>query len=463
MSKIRNLIDKIFKKNKSSQDLDDIFDDHENYEESEETLEALVENDHIAEDEDILIDVEEEVDIVNENFIDDEILDEDFTATTDSEIDLDSTEVTLKDKVDLLGVRIKDKFTSLRTKDLNKAFKKPGPSSSKKKIDLSQLKGKATQINWGNIPNEFFSKDNRNKLHKTFQVSLLLASLFVVTKIASNFIQGTPDYKKVSKSDTININTANQFSKDDLEQIKSAQVFKTDQKTQTVPKKTINTTQVCKKATRKSRVNVKLVNTIVLQDSVKSMASVQIRSERALKQIREGENLLSKIKIDRIERLRLIVKNLSTGECEYIENAKFEKANKRRSPIDVKSPSQSKSYKKQLKKISGIENDGNNFKIKKDYLKDKLSNIQDMLTQAKGIPLRNPDGSYSFKIVDIEPGGVFSYLGVEDGDVISEINGEPIRDMNEVMNLFGKVSTLSKLNLTINRSGESVTQNYTID
>jgi type II secretory pathway component PulC len=100
--------------------------------------------------------------------------------------------------------------------------------------------------------------------------------------------------------------------------------------------------------------------------------------------------------------------------------------------------------------------------IEKSFLKSKLSDINSLLTQARGIPIRNPDGTLSFKIVDIEPGGVFAHLGVQNNDVISQINGQNIKNMNQIMNFFGKIQNMSKLNLLIQRSGEEVQQNYTI-
>jgi S1-C subfamily serine protease len=185
-----------------------------------------------------------------------------------------------------------------------------------------------------------------------------------------------------------------------------------------------------------------------------------MRSSNKLVSIREGEKHQG-VRIDTIQRLKLVVRNMSTQECETIENSKF-KDSAGRNKISVLTPSASKKYKKTLKKIDGIENDGNNFKIDREFLKSKLSNINSILTQARGIQINNPDGTISFKIVDIEPGGIFAYLGMEDGDIISGINGEPITELNAVMNIFGRISSLSSLNLTLKRNGEETTQNYNI-
>jgi len=124
------------------------------------------------------------------------------------------------------------------------------------------------------------------------------------------------------------------------------------------------------------------------------------------------------------------------------------------------SPAQSKTYKKRIEKIDGVENDGNNFTIEKEFLKKKMSNIQDILTQARGIQINNPDGTISFKIVDVQPGGIFAHLGIQNNDIITQIDGQPINDLNAIMSLFGKITNIDKLGLGIKRDGVVTPQQY---
>jgi acyl-CoA dehydrogenase family member 9 len=100
--------------------------------------------------------------------------------------------------------------------------------------------------------------------------------------------------------------------------------------------------------------------------------------------------------------------------------------------------------------------------IKKTLLDEKMKDLQSILTQARGIPVTNPDGTMAFKIVEIDPGGIFPYLGIQDGDTITSINGKPIYSLNEVMNLFGRIRNLDQLSLGIKREGTESTQDYSI-
>ena len=112
--------------------------------------------------------------------------------------------------------------------------------------------------------------------------------------------------------------------------------------------------------------------------------------------------------------------------------------------------------------MEGIENFGNKFNIQKSLIDEKMKDIGSTLTQARAVQMTNPDGSLSFKMTEIDPGGIFPYLGVQDGDIITAINGKPITNLNEVMALFGRIKNLDQLSLGIKRDGAESTQEYSI-
>ena len=75
---------------------------------------------------------------------------------------------------------------------------------------------------------------------------------------------------------------------------------------------------VCKEADHPSSISAKIIDTVILQDSVKSVASVQMRGGGELQDLREGDKIENFVEISKITRQRLIVKNLQTGDCEYL-------------------------------------------------------------------------------------------------------------------------------------------------
>jgi type II secretory pathway component PulC len=144
--------------------------------------------------------------------------------------------------------------------------------------------------------------------------------------------------------------------------------------------------------------------------------------------------------------------------CESIPSDAAEEAT---SPISVMTPGESKAYKA-TKKMAGIENVGNKFIISKALLDEKMKDIGAILTQARAVQIQNPDGTLSFKMTEMDPNGVFTYLGLQDQDIITSIDGKPIYDLNEVMRKFGNISNLDKMQLGIKREGSDSMQDYTI-
>lgn len=214
--------------------------------------------------------------------------------------------------------------------------------------------------------------------------------------------------------------------------------------------------KVCLDADKKSGLSIKLLHTVVLQDSVKSVASVSKRGK--IISIREGEKIDNLAEIGRIENQRLVFKNLTSKKCEFIESDSSKEKSKFPKP-KVYSASKAKDIKKSFNR-DNIQVEGNKFKIKKTLRDELLSNVGEILTQARAIPIKNPDGTLSFKMTEIVPGSIFSQLNIKDGDVITEIGGKKIRNYNELMGMFGKIKQNDNYEINLNRNGARETLNY---
>ena len=303
---------------------------------------------------------------------------------------------------------------------------------------------------------KFLSRSSREPIHQVALVLMVCSVTYTLGKTTALVMKGNPTLD-TAKDHTVSISLGDSFNPSTLAQVKSINIFRTN--TGPVGTKKLLADRKCDKAEQTSNLPIKLMNTIVLQDTVKSLASVQVRGDRALQEVRVGDQISNMAQISKITRLEILVKNLESGVCESI--ASDNRSVERGSPISVMSPSQSRSYKLN-KKISGIDNIGNKFIISKTLLDEKLKDIAGVLTQARAVKIQNPDGSLAFKMTELDPSGIFPYLGIEDGDIITSINGKPIYDMNEVMLLFGRIKGLDQLSLGIKREGTDSSQEYSI-
>jgi len=174
------------------------------------------------------------------------------------------------------------------------------------------------------------SRQGRETIHQVSLVLLISAVTYFFGKTTALFLKGTPQIDS-SKTYSVQIDLEKDFIPSTLSQVRSINIFRTN--TGLGTKKNVADTK-CEKAQQNSNLPIKLVNTVVLQDSVKSLASVQVRGDRSLQEVREGEQISNLAKIFKISRLPILVKNLENGICEAIDSDKVRES---RSPISVMS------------------------------------------------------------------------------------------------------------------------------
>ncbi len=324
--------------------------------------------------------------------------------------------------------------------------------TAKAKGRLKKLSGTGINFNWDEFINSVFSPAIRPHVHKIFLVTLTASTAYVGGKTIVSFLPAEKIVQSKAPSKSFANNSADVRSEVAKIQLNNIFNARSDEAVQSI--KTQETEElICSKATKKSSLPIKLLYTTVMQDSVKSLASVQVRSKRAIDNIHEGEAIGSLAKLDKIERQRLIVKNKKSGECEYIENLTDKKSSRISRSTRVLSPAEGKKLisSTRPKEITQV---GNKFVIKKSYRDEMLKDISKILTQARAVQMKNPDGSLSFKMTEIVPGSLYSHLGLQNGDVIKGINGEPIKDLNKLMMLFGNIKNIDNAQFTVIRDGE---------
>lgn len=312
-----------------------------------------------------------------------------------------------------------------------------------------------------NLSQAIFGVNSRHKVHQIFIGTFIFSLCFFTGKLLGYLL--TPS--------SINMNTAKPAAtiaasgaspmeiRNNINNLRDSDPFKTRIRTEgEVAQEDVN--KKCEDADKKSTLPIKLVNTIVLQDSIKSLASVEVRSEKDLQNIREGDDVSSMARIAKIERLRIILKNLQNGQCEYISHEKIEEEQNIKSPR-IFTDTESKVFKEEKQQeLDGIKQDGNKISVSRKLINEKMKNYMQILQDARAVQINNPDGSLAFKIVDITPGSLYTFLNIKNEDVIKSINGKPIQNVNEVMMLFGKIGTMSKLNLEIERDGNTIPLTY---
>ena len=110
-----------------------------------------------------------------------------------------------------------------------------------------------------------------------------------------------------------------------------------------------------------------------------------------------------------------------------------------------------------------IKNTGNSFKIKKNYRDEMVTKMSDILTQAKAIQITNPDGSLCFKMTEIVPGSIYTQLNIQESDIICNVNGRKIENLNELMGLLGRIKEIDSMQIGLKRNGMQENLDYNFE
>lgn len=338
--------------------------------------------------------------------------------------------------------------------------RKPSEPTSKKVHDKPSL----SNIKWDHVVASVFSVPNRSKIHKAFIICLISFTSYGIGKSIGLFLEDTGLSPRGEAASLIEVPEGTSVS--DIQTIAKVDLFNASPETENEepvevePTPQVDENLICKTAQKNSGLPIDLKNTVVLQDSVKSVASVQVRGQKEAIDIREGQRITNIAEVGKIDRQRLIFKNLNSGECEYIQNQEDDKGAKPAFNVVSREEGQPLLDKQQ---DNAIKNEGNSFSIKKSLRDEMLGNISEVLTQARAIQIQNSDGSYAFKMTEIVPGSIYSKLNIKNGDIIEQIDGQKISDLNEVMTKFGRIREVDNLSLTIKRDGSTQTYDYSFE
>ncbi len=104
----------------------------------------------------------------------------------------------------------------------------------------------------------------------------------------------------------------------------------------------------------------------------------------------------------------------------------------------------------------------NRYEIRKSVIDNTLSNLNTVATQARIVPSFKNGVANGFKVFSIQPGSLYSNIGVENGDVIQKINGYEINSPDKALEVYQKLRESSHISLEVERNGQIIRKEYNI-
>jgi hypothetical protein len=100
--------------------------------------------------------------------------------------------------------------------------------------------------------------------------------------------------------------------------------------------------------------------------------------------------------------------------------------------------------------------------IERAWLEGVLSNPASLTKQARMMPSVKDGETRGFKFYGIRPGSLPKLLNIKNGDLITAVNGTELKSMDGAMSLYAKLRRASNLQITIERKGETINKEITI-
>ena len=92
--------------------------------------------------------------------------------------------------------------------------------------------------------------------------------------------------------------------------------------------------------------------------------------------------------------------------------------------------------------------------VDQSQVTSSLKNIDDLKRQIRIRPLTNEDKSDGLLIYSIRPDSVFSKLGLQNGDIIRQVNGSPALSFEDAVKIYQNNKDASEVKVSILRNGK---------
>lgn len=195
-----------------------------------------------------------------------------------------------------------------------------------------------------------------------------------------------------------------------------------------------------------------LVGTMVHSNPAKSIAAIEMKGKNMVVSVAVGRELEGLATVEAIERQKVIIRNMNSGNLEYIEIKKDGKV----------------SFGSAKPNISGgteIQQVGEtSFTLKRADVLKYTNDLPSVLMQARAVPNRVPGTGEinGFRLLDMQPGSIYEQLGLQRNDVIMNVNGTAVDSPAKAMELYQALKMENKIDIMVERNGKKTNLNYNI-
>lgn len=202
-----------------------------------------------------------------------------------------------------------------------------------------------------------------------------------------------------------------------------------------------------------SQLPLNLIGTLVHSNPDKSIAAIEVKGKNQVISYSPKKEIEGIATIVRVERQKVIIRNLNSSRLEFIEMKKESKVS-----FGSSRPAAGGG-------AADVQRVGDNtFSIKRSDVLKYTNDLSSVLMQARAVPNREPGtGNINgFRILDMQPGSIYEQLGLQRMDIIKSVDGTPVDSPAKAMELYNLLKNSPKVTLQIERNGKSENMTYNI-
>ncbi|HVV48829.1 MAG TPA: type II secretion system protein GspC [Polyangia bacterium] len=111
----------------------------------------------------------------------------------------------------------------------------------------------------------------------------------------------------------------------------------------------------------------------------------------------------------------------------------------------------------------GIKKTGpNSYEVQHSTLDALLGNMGALAKAARIVPEMKDGRSAGFRLLSVKADGPFAKIGLQNGDIISAINGLEMTSPDKALEVYTKLRTANHLSVGLERNGQKITEDYNI-
>jgi type II secretion system protein C len=212
-----------------------------------------------------------------------------------------------------------------------------------------------------------------------------------------------------------------------------------------------------------SKLPLKLLATMESDDPTWSMATIQDVETNRLGPYTANEAVRPGVTVLAVERGRVVL--LNQGRREFISLGN--------EPKPVAQPSQTTPVAEPEAKpgktvaIEGAEQaidcaNENSCTVDRAFVEKLLANPNQLMSQARMFPVTKDGETQGFRVSGIRKGSLAKLIGLENGDVVSEINGSKLGNIDDALAMYQKLRRANHLSVTVERGGAVINKEISI-